>query len=346
MKISIGMNLQSGPWGGGNQFGVALTNHLRTRGDEVCHDLKSRELDLILLAEPDRKLRSCAYDHRQILGYLLFTNPHALVVHRINNTSEARDDSQRLFNRFRIDANRVADHTVFVSDWAKNCYMQSGFPETRAHSVILNGADHHRWRSLSQSASMGKIRLVTHHWSNNKNKGFDVYQKLDQMLAKPPWSERLAFTFIGRLPDGFSFVNAQHLEPLSGAALVNELNQHDVYLTASRHEAGGNHNLEGALCGLPLLYMDSGSMSEYCTGYGIVYSVDNLAEKLEEMVNDYAQWQERMATFPHTAERMCKNYEYLFQKLLEQRHKITARRRWWRHPWWLARTLSYTNYGK
>ena len=41
--------------------------------------------------------------------------------------------------------------------------------------------------------------------------------------------------------------------------LANELKKHDIYITASENEPSGNHHMEGALCGLPILYKDSGS---------------------------------------------------------------------------------------
>ena len=32
-----------------------------------------------------------------------------------------------------------------------------------------------------------------------------------------------------------------------------------------------NHHMEGALCGLPILYKDSGAASEYCNDFGISF---------------------------------------------------------------------------
>ena len=41
------------------------------------------------------------------------------------------------------------------------------------------------------------FRLVTHHWSSNFLKGFDVYQRLDEMLGIDPWRGRFEFTYVG-----------------------------------------------------------------------------------------------------------------------------------------------------
>lgn len=342
MKISIGMTIQSGAWGGGNRFARALSGYFNGRGMEVSFDLTDPELDIILLAEPAKKLRISAYDHRDIVRYLLFRNPRCLVVHRINNTSEARDDVSKAFNRFRIQANQVADHTVFVSDWVRRMYQASGFPN-RPNTLILNGADHRIWRpSTRQKPSKEKVSLVTHHWSNHPNKGFDIYKRLDQLLSQDEWKKKISFTYIGRLPEGFSFENVRHLEPISGRDLSKELANHDVYLTASRFESGGNHNLEGALCGLPLLYLNSGSMAEYCSGFGVEYSVDTFEEKLMLMLKSYRMLAERMPGFPHTADLMCQRYEKLFYEMIQNRDQIRSNRAWWKRPLWVGKTL----YGK
>ena len=39
------------------------------------------------------------------------------------------------------EANRAADHTVFVSEWLRDYHASRWFDATKQHSVILNGAD-------------------------------------------------------------------------------------------------------------------------------------------------------------------------------------------------------------
>ncbi|MEO5354516.1 MAG: glycosyltransferase [Magnetococcus sp. XQGC-1] len=340
MKVSIGMHIQPGAWGGGNQFGKALCAYLQSQGVTVVHNLDTTDLDLILLAEPDRKLRISAFDHTDILRYLLLKNRQCLVVHRINNTSEARQDTKKTFNHYRIHANYIADHTVFVSAWVRDRYKESGFGD-RPHSIILNGADHTLWKpNTAKTSTGGKLKVVTHHWSNHWNKGFDIYQRLDHMLADPHWSNRLEFTYIGRLPDGFTLQNSHHIPPLSGQDLAEELGRHDLYLTAARHESGGNHNLEGALCGLPLIYLNSGSMAEYCDGFGIAFEEHSFEEKLEQMLVQHTDWSLKMAHFPHTSQKMSHQYLQLFQDLIANRSQIQAQRKWLKDPIRLLKILT------
>ncbi len=339
MKISIGMDIQPGAWGGGNQFGKALAHYLMQKGHEVLYDLNAKDIDIILLAEPDRKLKISAYDHGDILRYLLLVNRRALVVHRVNNTSEARNDLEKQFNQYRILANRVADHTVFVSQWVLDRYRDSGYQAT-TQSIIFNGADHHFWQPVKPKAPLkGPLKIVTHHWSNHPNKGIDIYQQLDALLATSPWCEQFEFTYIGRLPDGVRLFNSHHIPPKSGQELLLELCNHDIYLTAARFEAGANHPLEGALCGLPLLYLNSGSMAEYCAGFGLEYTTETLAQTLKQMGDEYDQWAIRIKDFPYTAQRMCQSYLELFEKLLNSRELLCSSRYYWRSPLWFVRTL-------
>lgn len=329
MKVSIGAHVQAGPWGGGNQFAVSLSQELSKRGIEVFHDLRQKDLDIILLVEPDRKLRISAFNHMDILHYLLRINPHAIVIHRINNSSEARTDSAGGYNRYRIQVNHmVADHTVFISKWLKECYHNSGFRSSDA-SVILNGADTQIWHPRSVSTQKHHLRIVTHHWSNHFNKGFDIYQRLDSLLSTKSWRDKIEFTYIGRLPDGFQFLNSQVVDYLSGSDLAEEICRHDIYLTAAMKEAAGMHHIEGALCGLPLLYRECGGIPEYCKGYGVSFHEGNFEQKLQEMVDDYDIWKVRMTDYPHNSRKMCDEYLELFHTLLDNRDFLISRRSKW-----------------
>lgn len=163
-------------------------------------------------------------------------------------------------------------------------------------------------------------------------KGFDIYQGLDQLIGDPFYSGKISFTYIGQLPKGFQFSHASYQTPLYGEALAECLRGKHVYLTAARNEAGSNHQNEGACCGLPLLYIESGSLPEYCAGFGISYQPGNFQEKLDEMIETYSKWNPRLVNFPFTAQRMCEGYERLFLQLMDQRKEMIARREWTRRP--------------
>jgi hypothetical protein len=164
-------------------------------------------------------------------------------------------------------------------------------------------------------------------------KGFDVYARLDAMLGEAPWQGRAEFTYIGNLPQGFAFTETRHVPPLDGPALASELRRHHVYLSASINEPGGMHHIEGALSGLPVLYRKSGALPEYCGDFGEGFTgPGDFPAALEAMAGNYPRWHERLAAYPHTADRMCGAYLGLFDDMMARCDEILARRRRWRNP--------------
>lgn len=326
MKISIGMNLQSGPWGGGNQFGRALVEYLLSKGVDVSFDLQSSDLDLILLTDPRPHLKITAYTHEEIGQYLRKINPRALVIHRVNECDERKETTG--VNEMLRSANHIADHTVFVSSWLRDLHLAQGMPAV-SNSVILNGSDRNIFNPYGYKRWDGKsmVRIVTHHWSSHWLKGFDIYQRLDRLLSESAYHDRVAFTYIGNIPQDFSFSNMHYLNPLYGRDLADAIQQNHIYLTASRNEPGANHPNDAANCGLPLLYIDSGSLPEYCSGYGVSFNVENFEKKLMEVLNTYDLWADRMANYPNTAERMCENYYHLFVNMVDKRDEFLKLRK-------------------
>ena len=333
MKVAIGYRLQPGPWGGGNGFVAALESALTAARHEIIHDLEDSDLDLILLVDPRARLSHIPFAAGAILRYLTFRNPGAVVVHRINECDE-RKNTRTMNRRLRL-ANYVADHTVFVGSWLRELALWRR-DDGRGSSVILNGADRSVFHSGGHRPWDGKgpIKLVTHHWGGNWMKGFDVYDQLDRMLEAPLWRDRIAFTYIGNLPQGYRFRNAHYVAPTSGGDLADQLRSHHIYVTASINEPGGNHQNEGALCGLPLLYRNSGCLPEYCDGFGLAFAgPEDFEEVLGRMIGAYPVLVPRMASYPHTAARMADRYVALFEDLTARSEEIARRRRLTRDPW-------------
>ena len=166
-------------------------------------------------------------------------------------------------HKYLIDVNKSADFTVFVSTWLMDLFEKQGLKSSKKR-VILAGANEEVFNpsDFTPWDGSGKLKIVTHHWGANWNKGFDVYSKLDFLLYEKKWSEVFEFTYIGNLPKNFQFNNVKYVKPLAGADLAKELSKHNLYITASINEPSGNHHMEGGLCGLPLMYVDSGGITE------------------------------------------------------------------------------------
>lgn len=325
LKIAIGHKLQSGPYGGGNTFVRILSNALIKSGHHVSFNLNQDGLDFIILTDPRVRSPNVAFGAGAILNYLR-ENQRTLVIHRINECDE-RKGTITMNPRLRL-ANYCADHTVFVGSWLQtlNVVYRSNF---NSSNVILNGVEEEVFNphgNIPWNGS-GPLKLVTHHWGGNWMKGFDVYSKLDSMLASSEWRNAIEFTYIGNLPSGFEFRNARHVTPISGNSLADELRAHHVYVTGSINEPGGNHQIEGGACGLPILFRNSGCMPEYCEGFGIKFDSDHIEPALSTMLSSYSKYQSRMADFPHTAGRTTENWLKLFDVLDQQRNQLLALRR-------------------
>ena len=115
------------------------------------------------------------------------------------------------------------------------------------------------------------------------------------------------------------FENSRHVPVLDGAALADEIRRHHVYLTAARHEPGGNHYIEGMCCGLPVLYLESGSLPEYCAPYGFSFTLNDFDQRLMEMRERYPALREAVLECPYGAGRMAKWYLGLFEALVRER---------------------------
>lgn len=326
MKVAINYQVQDGPWGGGNRFVANLVNALQARGDRVTKSLDFDDIDIVLMIDPRRRNPATTFGPGAIMRHLARRNPKAIAIHRINECDERK--GTRGMNERLKRANYAADHTVFVAEWLRrDLAVWQDVPAKRS-SVILNGADSQTFHPRGHVPWDGSepVRLVTHHWGANRMKGFDIYERIDAMLAEPHWRERIAFTYIGNLPNGFRFTNTHHIGPLDGDALADALRSSHVYVTASMFEPGSNHQNEGALCGLPILFRESGALPEYCEGFGLSFVPETFEGTLEQMLVEYREWQLRMAAYPHVASRVTDSYIALFDQLLARRDEIVAAR--------------------
>jgi hypothetical protein len=325
MKVSIGTNIKDGPWGGGNLFAINLKNYLHSKGFQVINNLDDDDIDIILITEPRRTSESSAFTHIDVQKYLKFINSETLVMHRINECDERKNT--KYLNKYMINANKAADYTVFVSTWLKNLYENQGIG-TKNNHVILAGANKEVFNNNNYVPWDGseEMRIVTHHWGANWNKGFDVYVELDKLISSKKWKNKISFSYIGNIPKNLKFENTKVISPLSGENLAEAIKKNHIYLTASINEPSGNHHIEGAQCGLPLLYINSGGIPEYCSGFGEIFDKYNFEQKLEKLMYEYLKSLENMKNYPNNSITMCTEFENLFIEMLENKEKLLDQR--------------------
>ena len=321
MKISIGSKIVEGPWGGGNLFVKNITSFLKNNGHEVTYDLSDADIDLILLTDPrSRKESSSTFNHIDIEKYKKYVNKNVAVVQRINECDERKNTSGT--NDIYLAASNTADHVIFVSTWLKNLYVNLGMEDSKS-SVILAGSNTDIFNN-SDSALLTnqKVKIVTHHWSSHLNKGFKIYDQLDKMLLMDAWKERIEFTYIGNPSPDYKLSNSKFIKPLAGKELAAELKRHHLYITASINEPSGNHHIEAAQCGLPILYLESGGIPEYCQGFGVSFTND-FEKRLDYIIKNYKKFKADMENYPFNSEKMCEEFLEKFNEVVNSKNNHT-----------------------
>tara|TARA_B100002019_G_C21212174_1_gene570009 strand:+ start:77 stop:1033 length:957 start_codon:yes stop_codon:yes gene_type:complete len=318
MKISLGSQIIEGPWGGGNLFLINLKNYLTKEGHEVVFGLDDKDIDIILFTDPRTGRGSTSIiSAKSIKKYKKKINENVKVVQRINECDERKGTKK--INALYLKSSDVADHVVFVSEWLREIYLNLGLDKNKT-SVIMSGSDKSIFNTFGKTTKPvnRKFKVLTHHWSSNWMKGFELYLKLDKKLNESPLKNKIEFTYLGNIDEKYKFNNTKILPPLSGLELAAEIKDHDIYITGSLNEPSGNHHIEAAMCGLPILYINSGGIKEYCMNYGLEINLENFEEKILYMIDYYDSFKNKMKKYPFESEKMSTNYLKLFNKLQTQ----------------------------
>jgi len=321
MKISFNVKFVKGPYGGGMQFANFLRDYLVNNNIKVIDHLNHDDIDIILHISPFLT-ESSSYSFWDAFLYKI-KNPEAVIIHRINECDERKGTKH--VNKMLALANKYSDYTVYIASWLQPLLERAGIDPNKPWTVIHNGADQtifNRQNKTFDFFQNRKLKMVTHHWGASYLKGHDIYKKIDELLERDVFKDKFEFTFIGNYPKDIIYKNITILEPLSGKELANELKKHDIYITASRNEPAGMHHIEGIMCGLPILYINSGALPEYCSEYGIEFNEHNLEEKLFEMYENYHQYLKKIENYKFTSNRMGERYLGLFRDIYLKREKF------------------------
>lgn len=308
--VAVNVRPRSGPYGGANQWAHQLCTSLRRCGYHVVHSLRA-DVDAVMGT------------HLGLSGPLAFTwaevadakkrNPRMRVIQRIND-NDARKGTHEMSENLAA-ANRTADHTVFVSSWLRDHHAGKWFDLSRPHSVIDPGADpaifhpigNHPWQP-------GKpFRFVTHHWSDNMSKGFDIYSEMDRLMADGT-ARDFELWVIGRWPSSIKWRAARTFTACTGRVLADLLRKCHAYVSASRFEPGAMHPVEGIQCGLPLLYhADSGGTASLGQHFGLCLDTD-IARSMDATRETYGSLRKAVLESPPSGDCMCLEYRRLIQR--------------------------------
>lgn len=322
MKVLINRQpLRDRSWGGGNQFVIACHDLLPQFGYVPVHSLSDAP-DVILMIDPrSGTLMSGEPGINQISGYKSVRKDRVAVVHRINECDARKGTTD--VDAMLLSAQREVDERVFVSNWLSEhlrerwgkIHPSAEYGAEAIHGgmsgnpVIHNGVDMSLFRPRTTPA--GKIRIVTHHWSDNPLKGLDVTVWLDDYFI-PKYGDRFEYTYIGRLKVGLK--NSKMIPACHGEALAGALAENDIYVSGSRFDPGPNHVLEALSCGLiTYVHADGGGAVEFAGGSHNTYSN---AEELEaKLLSAETGLIQATSYMPQSWEKCIEQYAKLFDEL-------------------------------
>jgi len=272
--ISIFHRFFRPPYGGGNQFLLALRGELERRGLRVENNRISAEARACLFNSFNFDFARLRCLHRS----------GCRMVHRVDGPiGSYRGQDDGTDQRIHAINQELADVTVFQSRYSLETHEAVGLKFTMP-VVIMNAvnpmifySENRRWESRGR-----KIRLISSSWSNNPNKGGAVYRWLDQHLD---W-ERFEYTFVGHSESAFQ--NIRIITPVASRELAALLRQHDIYIAASLHDPCSNALLEALACGLPSIYAQSGGHPEIVGKAGLGFSApESIPFLLDRLISEY-----------------------------------------------------------
>lgn len=241
----------NGAWGGGNIYTKGM--HTYTPDDfELVSNVNDSDLAFIAGYEAE-----AGYYSAGTIQTICINTGRKYVV-RVNDCDARKGTAGFVDSRYEYICRR-ASGIIWVSNWIRDYYYLK-YPHLSniPSRVIVNGVED-GWNRVDFSGEKKLKRIITHHWSDNRLKGDELYSALAKLAYE---TGEFEFKYIGRLPKD-SKVNlyldkpgghVKLVSPLSGIALYNELAQTDadtIYASWSTSDPGPNHIIESLAVGLP-----------------------------------------------------------------------------------------------
>ena len=308
-------NEKSSSNGGGNYFVMNLKKYLQKQNFKVVFDL-DKDIDLIFIIDPRKNE---AFNKKFGLDEILEfkrNNPAVKLIYRVNENDIKRKNSINI-EPLLVKTIKSVDYVVFVSEWLKDYFIDKYNLHIKSCSII-NGCNINYFycKQKKESFINNKIKLVTHHNSNNYLKGFHIYNKIDKLLNE---YKNIEFTYIGNYNKEYKPKNIKILPSCNGEKLGNILRQNDIYITATQYEPGAMHYVEGLSCGLPVLYCrNGGGTHEVCKVAGEEYhDIETMIKKMTLIKENYDKYISNINYKYLSSKRCCEDYVKVIQNLLE-----------------------------
>jgi glycosyltransferase involved in cell wall biosynthesis len=267
------------PYGGGNQFLLALVGELERRGLTV-------EVNRLSGGTPACLFNGFNFDFVRLHR---FARRGARMVHRVDGPVGVYRGFDDGTDRRIAELNAALAHaTIVQSRYSLEKHRELGLG-LRDPVVIPNTVDPAIFHPPARREPLGgrPVRLIATSWSDNPRKGADALAWLDRHLDPA----RFEMTFVGRAPAAFQRIRT--VGPVGSERVADLLRSHDLYVAPSLDDPCSNAVIEALACGLPVAYRRSGGHPELVGGGGLPF--DDPEELPDVLAGLAAELEERRA---------------------------------------------------
>jgi glycosyltransferase involved in cell wall biosynthesis len=283
--LAVFHDFEPAPAGGANQTLRVFVDECERRGLRVEHNTISRTTRACLF-------NSFNFDFDRLRRFADVRPDGCRMVHRVGavttlyrGVDDGTDARVATLNR------ELADATLAISQATIDMYRQIGIELVDPHVVhnpvdatIFNPAGREPFRRDRPT------RLIAVSWSPNPRKGGPTYRWLEEHLDR----DRYELTFVGNADAPYTW--ARTVAPLPSRELADALRAHDVFVTATEHDAYSNALVEALACGLPAVYLRSGGSAEAVGEAGFGFDRrEEIPSLLDRLVEEYEQRQAAIA---------------------------------------------------
>jgi glycosyltransferase involved in cell wall biosynthesis len=243
------------PYGGGNQFLLALVRELEGRGFGV-------EVNRLSGGTPACLYNSFNFDFARLRR---FVRDGVRMVHRVDGPIGVYRGFDDGTDRQIASVNHeLADATILQSRYSLDKHRELGI-ELRDPVVIHNAVDPAIFHPPpARDTLLGRrLRVIATSWSDNPRKGGEVLEWLDRNLDLDSYE----LTFAGNTQARLERIRV--VGPLASDPLAELMRAHDVYLAPSHDDPCSNALVEALACGLPAAFRRSGGHPELVGEAGI-----------------------------------------------------------------------------
>jgi glycosyltransferase involved in cell wall biosynthesis len=263
--------------GGMVSFAAKLTAGLKSLGIETLGDLRSTGYDILLVIGGTRDLPGLWRARRRGVRIVQRLNGMNWI-HRIHHTGW-RHFLRAEYGNFILATirNRLADHIVYQSEFARRWWERTYGPAKVPSSVIYNGVDLDAYTPdgpSSRPEDRYRLLLVEGSLGGGYEMGLETAVQLAQTLARDPNLDKpVELMVVGRVAAGLQARWQQQAQvPLQFTGLVAR--EHIAEIDRSAHllysadvnAACPNSVIEALACGLPVAGFDTGALPELVTG--------------------------------------------------------------------------------